>query len=558
MSDDAIEREVEELMLLDGDDSALAGLQAQVAGLTEQVRQLTDSNAPQDDGSGLTEDVQSTVDSACNAIETEIAQLQRLSKQIGGLRRFDLDQLMELMAEGLQQARHDDACMRILAKLLRVNSTEVVAALKTLLRKGRRSTLDVEIPRAEETEAETPNTDVLQGNVNLPCSSRVQQVAIGVPDKDPLHLFYPCTCGIFNERAHVGLPGLRCNLARSKKVRNLFELANVASIALEPAWGEHRKEAELLKKQSTHLTVIGLSCAISAHRQFCHDFAIAVKENEGKRLFHPAIFSHYPGYDISAYYAQAMARREQITEFYSDDMPTNSIVLALPKSFGRVLTDVEPEATVKFVVYNHLGDMADQLNKLSITAAMVWVWPESMPNSVHMRDCLQAIERHLQCGGTLDCFPVPFEKNRSDTWEELRRVCIEVVQMLTGPKRGFDARVIDHYGPLAEDVPKMHPAVSLGVNPRKCDERYHPWQVRIFLKQLRHTASNTLRLPEIKLKERKPKDAKDEPSTSATDSNKGHEPPTKKRKMPKRPEISGGKVTCLTMAVAYKANVDIL
>ncbi|VDP32660.1 unnamed protein product [Heligmosomoides polygyrus] len=109
--------------------------------------------------------------------------------------------------------------------------------------------------------------------------------------------------------AHVGLPGLRCNLARSKKVKNLFELANVASIALEPAWGEHRKEAELMNKKSTHLTVVGLSCAISAHRHFCHDFATAVAEKEGVNLLHPPIFSQHPGYDISAYYAQAMARK---------------------------------------------------------------------------------------------------------------------------------------------------------------------------------------------------------------------------------------------------------
>ncbi|VDO71347.1 unnamed protein product [Heligmosomoides polygyrus] len=320
-------------------------------------------------------------------------------------------------------------------------------------------------------------------------------------------------------RAHVGLPGLRCNLARSKRDRILFELTNDASIALEPAWGDHRKEAELLKKQSTHLTVIGLSCAVSAHRQFCHDFATALKENEGKRLVHPEIFSHYPGYDISAYYAQAMARREQISEFYSDDMPTNSIVVALPKSFGRALTELEPDPTVKFVVYNHLGDMADQLSKLSITAAMVWVWPEVTPKSVNMRQCLQAIERHLQCGGTLDCFPAPFERALQDHWEQMRCVCVEVIQMLTGPQRGFDAPVIDHYGPLAEDVPKLHPAVSLGV--------------LVFLEQLRDAVMNTLRLPKFRLKERKPKEARDKPVAS----NQENEPAAKKKKTPKRPEM---------------------
>ncbi|VDO18628.1 unnamed protein product [Heligmosomoides polygyrus] len=233
-------------------------------------------------------------------------------------------------------------------------------------------------------------------------------VEIGLPQDDPLHLYYPCTCGIFNERAHVGLPWLRCNLTRSKKVKNLFELANVASIALGPAWGEHRKEAELMTKNSTQLMVVGMSCAISAHRHFCHDFATAIAEKEGVRLSHPPIFSHYLGYDISAYYAQAMARKDQINEFYrSDDMPLNSIIVALPKSFARATTDLEPEPTVKFVVYNHMADIADQLNKIPISSAIVWVWPEWMPKQEHMGVCLQAMERHLQCEGTLDCFPAP-------------------------------------------------------------------------------------------------------------------------------------------------------
>uniref|UniRef100_A0A183GJ37 TAFII55_N domain-containing protein n=1 Tax=Heligmosomoides polygyrus TaxID=6339 RepID=A0A183GJ37_HELPZ len=221
-----------------------------------------------------------------------------------------------------------------------------------------------------------------------------------------------------------------------------------------------------------------LSCAISAHRQFCHDFAAAVKEREGVRLAHPPIFSHHPGYDISAYYAQAMVRREQISEQGSDDMPTNSIILAVPKSFGRVLTDFEPEPTVKFVVYNHPGDMADQLDKLPISAAV-------------------AIERHLQCGGTLDCFPAPFEKLRQDLWEQMCRV------------------------------------------PRKADQCFHGWQVQVFLEQLRDAASNTLRLPRFKLKERKPKEAPNKATTSATatGNHDDDEPAAKKRKLPKRPEV---------------------
>ncbi|XGW31362.1 hypothetical protein V3C99_009938 [Haemonchus contortus] len=85
---------------------------------------------------------------------------------------------------------------------------------------------------------------------------------VGDPRFDPLHLLYPCQCGIFNTRAQVGLPGLRCDLARSKPVKNLFEMANVASIALHPHWGEERKEAELLNKDSKYLTIHGLATAI--------------------------------------------------------------------------------------------------------------------------------------------------------------------------------------------------------------------------------------------------------------------------------------------------------
>ncbi|XGW13835.1 hypothetical protein V3C99_000268 [Haemonchus contortus] len=105
------------------------------------------------------------------------------------------------------------------------------------------------------------------------------RVEVGDPRFDPLHLLYPCQCGIFNTRAQVGLPGLRCDLARSKPVKNLFEMANVASIALHPHW-EERKEAELLNKDSKYLTIHGLATAIHAHSKFCYEFASAVKEKE--------------------------------------------------------------------------------------------------------------------------------------------------------------------------------------------------------------------------------------------------------------------------------------
>ncbi|VDO93780.1 unnamed protein product [Heligmosomoides polygyrus] len=179
--------------------------------------------------------------------------------------------------------------------------------------------------------------------------------------------------------------------------------------------------------------------------------------------------------------------------------------------------------------------MADQLNKIPISSAIVWVWPEWMPKQEHMGVCLQTIERHLQCGGTLDCFPAPLKKAREEHWDQKRLVCLEVIQMLIGPKRGFDARVIDHYGSLAESILKFHPALSLGVSPRKGDGRLHGWQVHVFLEQLREAASNTLRLPNFKLKPRKPKDVKNNDAKPAH-ATKDAEPAAKK-KPPKRPSV---------------------
>ncbi|VDN25307.1 unnamed protein product [Cylicostephanus goldi] len=81
--------------------------------------------------------------------------------------------------------------------------------------------------------------------------------------------------------------------------------------------------------------------------------------------------------------------------------------------------------------------------------------------------------------------------------------------MLTGPARGFDAEVIDHYGPLDDAVPKLHPATCLG--------------------QLREAASNTLRLPTFCLREKRKKAATEPPGTEG-------EPDAKRRKM-RKPEL---------------------
>ncbi|VDL78642.1 unnamed protein product [Nippostrongylus brasiliensis] len=100
---------------------------------------------------------------------------------------------------------------------------------------------------------------------------------------------------MFNIRAHVGLPSIRCDLARSKPVKNLFVLANVAWAALHPHWGDGYKEAELLNKDSKYLSVHGLATAIHAHSKFCFDYTSALKAKEYVELVHPPCFRRIQG-----------------------------------------------------------------------------------------------------------------------------------------------------------------------------------------------------------------------------------------------------------------------
>ncbi|EYC28494.1 hypothetical protein Y032_0007g3255 [Ancylostoma ceylanicum] len=359
------------------------------------------------------------------------------------------------------------------------------------------------------------------------------RVAVGDPREDPLHLLHPCDCGMFNTRAHVGLPGLRSDLARSKPVKNLFELASVASIALHPHWGDRKKEEELLNPSPTYMTVHGLASAIQAHSKYCYKFASALKAKEGVELEHPELFTSNPGYSIALCYRQAMARRHQITTQYEDDMPGNPIIIAMPHSFSRVLKDVNEPPTVKFIVYSHFGDMADQLNKLPISSSIVWVWPNTMPTSRDMILVQQAVERHLQCGGTMELIPPPFEISREKDWRRIAEVCREMAQFLTGPARGFDARIIDYYSTIQDEVPIKHPAVSLGVCPREGEDRFLGWQIVVFLKQLAEIVSGSLILPAFTQKQRTPKEhrSKDEPSTSR------EKPAAEKKELKRKPEV---------------------
>ncbi|KAK5976011.1 hypothetical protein GCK32_002825 [Trichostrongylus colubriformis] len=366
-------------------------------------------------------------------------------------------------------------------------------------------------------------------SVRINCKETYFRVDIGSPQEDPLHLFHPCTCNIFRTKAQTALPSLRSDLARSKPVNNMFELANVASIVLDPFWGDRRKEEELLAKDSKHLTVLGLAHAIAAHRSSCYAFSSALRNARGKRIIHPPLFPAFPGYHIQSYYNQAIERMDQIPKEY-DDSPANPTIVALPLSFLRAEKELEENDKVKVMVYSTLDGLASQLNEQTISAAIVLVWPDSMPSTLHLNHVMHALERHLQCGGTLDMYPPPYEERRSEVWHSVKKVCAEVAEVLTGPARGFDARVVDAYGTIDETVPLGHPATSLGVSPRRGDDKFHPWQVAVYLNQVRKFAMNTLSLP-IFFAVKKKKDVAN--VKEALHHSTEDQPPKKKAKMMK-------------------------
>ncbi|VDO96581.1 unnamed protein product [Heligmosomoides polygyrus] len=77
-------------------------------------------------------------------------------------------------------------------------------------------------------------------------------------------------------------PSLRSDLAQSKPVNNMSELASVVSIVLEPFWSGRCKEEELLLKDSKHLTILGL--AHTPHRSSCYKLNSTLRTSAGKRI----------------------------------------------------------------------------------------------------------------------------------------------------------------------------------------------------------------------------------------------------------------------------------
>ncbi|VDP49855.1 unnamed protein product [Heligmosomoides polygyrus] len=157
MANETIDAEMEAMLLMEGEDKTIADLQAHVANLTSQVRQLSEKQ-PQvssslfkvaeqvsklrDEANCLvkgkkrggpkkspskdfdrTEEFHSAAIDICNVIEEELDKLLRVSNLLGTLEKSKHDEFMKLMSETLDQAKHDDVCMRQLAHLLKVDST---------------------------------------------------------------------------------------------------------------------------------------------------------------------------------------------------------------------------------------------------------------------------------------------------------------------------------------------------------------------------------------------------------------------------------------------------
>ncbi|WKY06592.1 hypothetical protein Q1695_006629 [Nippostrongylus brasiliensis] len=76
-----------------------------------------------------------------------------------------------------------------------------------------------------------------------------------------------------------------------------------------------------------------------------------------------------------------------------------------------------------------------------------------------------AVERHLQCGGMLQLFLLPFELCREDDWRYIGTVCRKMAEFLSGPARGFDAEIIDSYSIFGDKIAIKHPAISLARTP---------------------------------------------------------------------------------------------
>ncbi|VDO64871.1 unnamed protein product [Heligmosomoides polygyrus] len=261
----------------------------------------------------------------------------------------------------------------------------------------------------------------------------------------------------------------------------------------------HKLNMVLQKKEK------GKSNQVIPHRKHRH-VSDALKTNS-------ALFPSFPGYNIESYYAQAVERLDQIPRDYDDSL-ANPTIIALPLAFLRAEKDLEETDRAKVMVYTTLDGLACQLNQCPITAAIVLVWPDVMPSSHHISHLMRALERHLQCGGTLDMYPPPYEERRSEAWHEIKESSRRTIK---------------------NTVPLGNPCTSLGTSPRNGDCKFHPWQVAVFLNQVRKFAMSTITLPIFFPKKRTERE-EDNADTGST-RRQSTPPPNPKKKKPTKPQV---------------------
>ncbi|KAK6017953.1 zinc knuckle, partial [Ostertagia ostertagi] len=325
----------------------------------------------------------------------------------------------------------------------------------------------------------------------------VSRTLLGVDNA--LNLRHRCPCGLFGQMAHVALPGLTHPMARSKKVHDMFQLANVASIAEQACWGDERKEEELRKKSSCYITPYGLALAVDAHRRRCHTYAEAVENAKGQRFEHPAVFPWPVPYDLGAHLTTAIALQGKLRIPGTTVNKEPEIFIALPPAFGRVNADVDYADNITPYVYADWSALAHKLISMPIVTSIIIVWPDTTPESRQMRQVLIALERHLQPGGSLAFFPSPYEDDNNAEWTHMGRICAEYVRYMTAPQRVFEAIVRDHYSDVLEGAPYTHPAGCLGTHPRRAKCQFGGYQIRLFLDKLRLTVNDLIKMDEFEM-----------------------------------------------------------
>ncbi|VDL81592.1 unnamed protein product [Nippostrongylus brasiliensis] len=125
-------------------------------------------------------------------------------------------------------------------------------------------------------------------------------------------------------------------MARSKRVADLFELVNVASISEQESWRDERKEQELRRNNSSYFTPYGLALAIKGQARMCRSFAQAVEEAQRTSFDHPALFPWPAQFNVRAYVTEALKMIRYTTAPGASANSVFMLFLALPAAFGRI------------------------------------------------------------------------------------------------------------------------------------------------------------------------------------------------------------------------------